>query len=58
MVEAGPAVEQDQGRLGAHRSAVGHQAGALNVEIEPHAVDEHAHARETSTSSIERTPMV
>src|SRR5438105_2760641 len=43
VVEAGPAMKQQQCRLFSHHGTVRHQLRALNVEEKPHPIDEHLH---------------
>jgi hypothetical protein len=45
VVETGATVEKEKRRLFPHDWAVGNEAGALDVEEEPHAIHEHMHAR-------------
>src|ERR1700682_3916831 len=43
MVEAGPAMKQEQCRLFSHHGTVRDQLRALHVEEQPHPIDEHMH---------------
>jgi hypothetical protein len=43
VIEAGPAVKHEQGGLFPHHGTVRHELRALNVEEQPHPVDEHVH---------------
>ena len=52
MVEAGAAVQQQQGRLLPHGGTVRHQLRALDVEEQPHPVDEYPHGQISLRTSL------
>jgi hypothetical protein len=52
VVEAGAAMQEQQGRLFPHGGTVGHQLRTFDIEEQPHPVDEYMHGQISLRTSL------